>query len=110
MAEKNKTGIMFDRRLIQCFDWGLLFLTLLLLGIGLIALCSAIFSANLDMTAANTALIMKQLIAIGIGMGFMIILLFIDYRHFDQWAYVIYFLTLLLLVFVLYHGRCWNSH
>jgi len=96
---------MFDRRLIQCFDWGLLLLTLLLLGIGLIALCSAVFSAKIDMGAANTSLIMKQLIAIGIGMGLMIILLFVDYRQLDRWSYVIYFFTLLLLIFVLYHGR-----
>jgi len=96
---------MFDRRLIQCFDWGLLLLTLLLLGVGLIALCSAVFSAKLDMTAANTTLIMKQLIAIGIGMLFMIFLLFIDYRNLDRWAYFIYFVTVLMLIWVLYYGH-----
>jgi rod shape determining protein RodA len=105
LAEKHKTGIMFDRRLIQFFDWGLLLLTICLLGIGLVALCGAIFSAKLDIDPTKTALIMKQLIAIGTGMGLMIILLFIDYRHLDRYAYVIYFFTLLLLVFVLYHGR-----
>ena len=96
---------MFDRRLIQCFDWGLLLLLLLLLGVGLIALCSAIFSAKLEIPSPNTALIMKQIIAIGIGMGFMIVILFIDYRNLDRWAYVIYFLTILMLIVVLYHGR-----
>jgi len=105
LAEKNKTGIMFDRRLIQCFDWGLLFLTLILLSIGLIALFSAVFSANMTIDPANKALIMKQMIAIGIGMGFMLVLLFIDYRHLDRWAYVIYFLTIVMLIFVLYHGK-----
>lgn len=105
MADKTKTGIMFDRRLIQCFDWGLLFLTLLLLGIGLIALCSAVFSERFDIAAPNTSLIMKQLIAMGTGLGLMIIILFIDYRQLDRWSYVIYFFTLLLLIFVLYHGR-----
>jgi len=105
LADKTKTGIMFDRRLIQCFDWGLLFLTLLLLGIGLIALCSAVFSDRFDIAAPNTSLIMKQLIAMGTGLGLMTFLLFIDYRQLDRWSYVIYFLTLLLLIFVLYHGR-----
>ena len=105
MAEKYKTGIMFDRRLIQFFDWGLLLLTIILLGIGLIALCSAVFSEKIDIDPIKTALIMKQLIAIGTGMSLMIILFFIDYRHLDRYAYVIYFLTLLLLIFVLYHGK-----
>lgn len=105
MADKTKTGIMFDRRLIQCFDWGLLLLTLFLIGIGLVALCSAVFSAKIDMAAANTSLIMKQFIAMGTGMGLMIILLFIDYRQLDKWSYVIYFFTLLLLIYVLYNGR-----
>ena len=96
---------MFDRRLIQYFDWGLLLLTLILLGIGLLALFSAIFSDKMNIDPVKTTLMMKQLIAIGTGMGFMIILLFIDYRHLDRWSYVIYFASLLLLIFVLYHGR-----
>jgi len=57
------------------------------------------------MPAPNSTLILKQLIAIGTGMGLMIFLLFIDYRHLDRWSYVIYFFTLVLLIFVLYHGR-----
>ena len=105
MTEKNKSGMMFDRRLIQFFDWGLLMLTLTLLAIGMVALCSALFSGKIDIPNPNSALLMKQLIAIGIGIASMIFILFIDYRHLDRWSYVIYFLTLLLLIYVLYHGR-----
>jgi len=105
VPESTKTGIMFDRRLIQCFDWGLLFLTLILLGIGLVALCSAVFSAKFNFEAVKTPLLMKQLFAIGTGMCLMAMVLFIDYRHLDRWSYVIYFVSLLLLIFVLYHGR-----
>jgi len=96
---------MFDRRLIKCFDWGLLSLTLLLLGIGMVALYSAVYSAKVDMPAPNSTLIMKQFIAMGSGLGLVMILLFIDYRQLDRWSYVIYFCTLLLLIYVLYHGR-----
>jgi len=105
LTEKNKSGMMFDRRLIQFFDWGLLMLTLTLLAIGMVALCSALFSGKIDIPNPNSALLMKQLIAIGIGIASMIFILFIDYRHLDRWSYVIYFLTLLLLIYVLYHGR-----
>jgi len=105
LVDKNKTGIMFDRRLVQGFDWGLLALTFLLLGIGLVALYSAVYSAKLDVPAGNSALIMKQIIAMGTGLGMVIILLFIDYRQLDKWSFVIYFCTMCLLIYVLYHGR-----
>ena len=50
---------MFDRRLLQCFDWGLLVLTLSIGGAGLVALYSAVSAGAIE---PNLVLFKKQLI------------------------------------------------
>ena len=55
---------MFDRRLLQCFDWGLLALTLSIATAGLVALYSAVSAGAVE---PDLVLFRKQLIWYGVG-------------------------------------------
>lgn len=92
---------MFDRRLIQNFDRGLLFLTLIICCIGLITLRSALFASD----SLQKILYFKQLIWYGAGFFVILICLMIDYKTIEQWAYMIYGASISSLVAVLVFGR-----
>ena len=94
--------IMFDRRLIQHFDWGLMALTLMICAIGLMTLHSAV-SAGLD--GGSRSFFMKQMVWYGAGLVAMTAVMVFDYRKIDQWSYFIYGGILVLLVFVLLFGK-----
>lgn len=91
---------MFDRRLITHFEWPLLLLTLMLLGVGVLAVYSATYTEG---SRLNPTLV-RQLIWIGIGCVGMAVSFGIDYHRFEKWAYLLYAGTLLLLVLVLLIG------
>ena len=92
---------MFDRRLIQNFDWVLLGITLLLAAFGLVTLYSAA-RAGLDITQA---FYFKQLMWYGAGLMIMIASFLVSYKQFDQYAYAVYAACILLLVGVLVAGK-----
>ncbi len=94
---------MFDRRLAQNFDWGLLGLTLTIAVVGLVTLYSAVNAG--DQTAAERALFVKQLIWYGAGFVAMVFSFLISYKHLDRLAPVIYIGTILLLLAVLWTGK-----
>lgn len=104
VAEKDVTlkPIMFDRRLVQQFDWGLMLLTLIVCAIGLMTLHSAV-SAGLD--GGDRSFFMKQMIWYGAGLVAMTAIIVFDYRQIDRWSYFIYGGILMLLVFVLFFGK-----
>jgi rod shape determining protein RodA len=91
---------MFDRRLVQNFDYLLLALVLLITGMGIVNLYSAGFNRG-----EGTPLYIKQMYWLAVGMGLMILTLFYDYRHLEKLAYPIYILSLLLLVGVMVAGK-----
>lgn len=93
---------MFDRRLVQYFDWGLLGLTFLIAAFGLVTLYSAV---NGDPDTPHRSLFVKQLIWYGGGLGVMVITFLLSYKTFDRWAYVIYVGCNALLVWVLLFGK-----
>jgi rod shape determining protein RodA len=93
---------MFDRRLIQYFDWGLLGVTVLIAALGLGALYSAV---NGDPGMPHGSLFVKQLIWYGGGLGVMVAIFLFSYKSLDRWAYVIYFGCNLLLAWVLLFGK-----
>jgi len=93
---------MFDRRLIQYFDWVLLALTAVLLGIGLMTLYSAVLA---DEIAPQKILFYKQLIWAGGGCGIMIICFVFNYKLLDKYFILIYVTCILLLVLVLIIGK-----
>lgn len=93
---------MFDRRLLQNFDWGLLLLIFILAGVGLATLNSAVASEH---SAAGGRVYYKQLIWFGIGLVAMIAAFLPHYNLLDRWAWVVYALALFLLLWVLVAGK-----
>lgn len=93
---------MFDRRLLQHFDWGLLGVTLLLGCVGLITLYSAVTAG---VPTPQKILYTKQLIWYCAGLFAMIVSFLFNYRLLDRWAYAIYALCILLLIAVFFVGN-----
>ena len=93
---------MFDRRLVQNFDWGLLGLTFLLGAIGMVALYSAVTAG---LPNPQKTLYIKQAVWYGVGLLAMVISFLFDYKLLDRWAYVIYIIGIILLVAVIYYGK-----
>ena len=93
---------MFDRRLVQCFDWGLLIITILICSIGLIALYSAVMAGTPN---TQKILFIKQLLWYCAGLVVMVISFLFNYKALDQWALVIYIICICLLVCVLFFGK-----
>ncbi|MDX9785148.1 MAG: rod shape-determining protein RodA [Desulfobacterales bacterium] len=92
---------MFDRRLVQHFDWGLLGLTLFLEGIGLVALYSAVTAGD---QTAQEILFVRQIIWFGAGFAVMVITFLFNYKLLERFAFPIYAGSLLLLAAVLLMG------
>jgi rod shape determining protein RodA len=93
---------MFDRRLLQCFDWGLLALTLAIGAAGLVALYSAVSAGAM---APDITLFKKQLIWYGGGIGVMVFCFLFDYKQFERFANFIYMASVGSLTAVLFFGK-----
>lgn len=93
---------MFDRRLLQCFDWGLLALTLAIGSLGLVVLYSAVSAGAVE---PNIVLFKKQLIWFGGGLGVMVFCFLFDYKQFERFANLIYLASLGALTAVLFFGK-----
>ena len=93
---------MFDRRLIQYFDWGLLGLIVILGFFGLVTLYSAVTAGT---PTPQKILCLRQLVWYGIGSILMIFSLLFNYKSLDRNAPVIYAACIFLLICVLFFGR-----
>ncbi len=93
---------MFDRRLIQYFDWGLLFITLVISGIGLAVLYSAVHTGP---SRQLLPLYYKQMVWFAAGFLLMFIVFTFNYKKLDKWGGVIYFIGVLLLIAVPLFGK-----
>ena len=93
---------MFDRRLLQCFDWGLLALTLSIGAAGLVVLYSAVSAGAIE---PDTVLFKKQLIWYGGGLGVMVGCFLFDYKQFERFANFIYLFSVGTLTAVLFFGK-----
>jgi len=91
---------MFDRRLVQNFDWVLLALVVIVCGIGIVNLYSAGYNRG-----EGAPLFIKQLYWLAVGLALMFVTLIYDYRHLEKLSYPIYILTILLLVTVMFEGK-----
>lgn len=91
---------MFDRRLITYFDWGLLAITLLIAGVGLLQLYSAVHAGGMQ-----SIVYYKQIIWLSSGLFLMALSFVFNYKHLDKWALIIYLVCLLLLIGVLVFGK-----
>lgn len=86
----------FDRRLLENFDWKFLVLVLLLAAIGIL---------NLRSAAAETGLWKTQAYYLLIGLGALAVILFFDYRQFEDMALLLYLGCLGLLILVHFFGE-----
>ncbi len=93
---------MFDRRLLQNFEWRLLALCFTLGVLGLIALYSAVSAGS---PAPQTALFYKQLVWFGIGSVLMILAFALNYKILDKLANFIYVGCIAMLGAVLVMGK-----
>jgi len=79
---------MFDRRLIEYFDWGFLIIILLIGSVGLGILYSAVTAGH--ETGVVHVLFKKQIIWMSTGFVIMLITLIIDFRELDKMNLFIY--------------------
>ncbi|SMC41592.1 cell elongation-specific peptidoglycan biosynthesis regulator RodA [Desulfocicer vacuolatum DSM 3385] len=93
---------MFDRRLLECFDWGLFLLTLSICGLGLGVLYSAVNAAEVQGMAV---IFKKQMIWMGAGFFIMFSSFLVHYKFIDKASLLIYFICVALLAAVLIFGR-----
>jgi rod shape determining protein RodA len=93
---------MFDRRLVQYFDWGLLGLVFLLGFIGLVVLYSAVTAGTAN---PQKILYLKQIVWFCSGLTVMVIFFLFNYKMLDRWGGIIYLLCIGLLVGVLIFGK-----
>jgi len=91
---------MFDRRLVQNFDWVLLGLVLIVVATGIVNLYSAGYNRG-----EGTPLYVKQLYWLAVGLGVMCVTLTYDYRHLEKLSYPIYIISILLLLAVMFGGK-----
>ena len=93
---------MFDRRLVQNFDWLLLALILLIAGIGIVNL----YSAGYNRTPENvTPVFIKQSYWLVVGLWVMFLALTVDYRHLERLAFPLYVISIILLLAVMVAGK-----
>lgn len=93
---------MFDRRLIQNFDWVLVLLLLLIAGISILNLYSATYAIR-DVGGAQVFL--KQIYWFLLGLLIFLLMTTFNYYVLERFAYPIYFLSIALLVTVLIVGK-----
>jgi rod shape determining protein RodA len=80
-----------DRRSVQNFDWVLAGVALFLLVIGF----GNLYSATVAGTSGGFPAEMKrQLAALGLGMGALVVAVLVDYRHLERLAFPLYVATL----------------
>ncbi len=93
---------MFDRRLVHCFNWGLLGLTLIIGCLGLLGLYSA---GAADASSSGRIMFSKQIIWLCAGLALMVFSFLFNYKLLDRWGPVIYIFCILLLVAVSLFGK-----
>jgi rod shape determining protein RodA len=78
------------------FDWYGLTLYIMLVGIGLVNIYSAVY--DVDNTAIADAFMQKQLIALGIGLVLIFLFQFIDIKFFERYASILFLVSILSLL------------
>ncbi|MBN2419184.1 MAG: FtsW/RodA/SpoVE family cell cycle protein, partial [Deltaproteobacteria bacterium] len=98
--------MMFDRRLLQNFDWVLLLLLLLIMTVSLINLYSATYPIR---DAGGHQIFVKQIYWFLIGFAIFFMMIIFDYHIIERAAYPIYFFSVGLLVLVLIIGKVFSG-
>jgi rod shape determining protein RodA len=98
--------MMFDRRLLQNFDWVLLFLLIIICLISLLNLYSATFPIR---DSGGSQIFTKQIYWFLLGFAVFLMMTTFDYHALERLAYPIYFLSLFLLILVLVKGKVYSG-
>lgn len=93
---------MFDRRLIENWDWILLLLLLLLAAISIFNLYSATYQIR---AVGGSQVFFKQIYWYLIGFVIFLLMTTFDYSILEQLAYPVYFISVALLILVLFVGK-----
>jgi len=91
---------MIDRRLFIHFDWALLGMVLLIASIGILNL----YSVTSGEETLGTPLYLKQTLWLALGLGAMLVIAFVEYRYYTDFAYIVYVTAVVLLILVLGYG------
>jgi rod shape determining protein RodA len=94
--------MMFDRRLIQNFDWILLLLLLVLAGISILNLYSATYAIR---NVGGSQVFIKQIYWFLVGFAAFFLMTTFNYSVLERFAYPVYFISIALLVLVLLAGK-----
>ncbi len=93
---------MFDRRLIQNFDWILLLVLLLIAGVSIMNLYSATYAIR---DVGGGRVFLKHIYWFLIGFGVFFLMTTFNYHALERLAYPAYFLSLALLALVFVTGK-----
>jgi len=93
---------MFDRRLIQNFDWILLLLLLIVAAISILNLYSATYPIR---DVGGSLIFVKQIYWFSIGFIVFLLMTTFNYHLLERFAYPAYFLSIALLIAVLFIGK-----
>ena len=91
---------MIDRRLFTHFDWTLVGIVLLIASAGILNL----YSTTLGGESAGTPLYLKQIFWLLIGLSVMVVIAFIEYRFYSDFAYIVYTVAFSFLLVVMGYG------
>ncbi|TKJ33583.1 rod shape-determining protein RodA [bacterium (candidate division B38) B3_B38] len=97
-AQTRRNRSVLERRLLANFDWRLLALVIVTAAIGVVLVFSATHKT------AQPYLYLTQLLWVGIGLGFLLLILFFDYHFLAQISKYIYGISLLMLIYPLLFG------
>ena len=98
--------MMFDRRLLQNFDWVLLLILLLITTVSLINLYSATYPIR---DAGGYQIFVKQIYWFLIGFAIFFMMIIFDYHIIERAAYPVYFFSIGLLILVLVMGKVFSG-
>ena len=93
---------MFDRRLVQNFDWFILLILLLLAAASILNLYSATFPIR---EQGGGEVFIRHLYWYGLGFGIFFLMTTFNYLHLERLAYPAYVISVGLLVLVLFIGK-----
>jgi rod shape determining protein RodA len=98
--------MMFDRRLLQNFDWILLLLLILIGAISTVNLYSATFPIR---ETGGSQIFIKHIYWFLTGFAFLLMMTTFDYHFLERLAYPIYFFSLGLLILVHVMGEIYSG-
>lgn len=95
---------MIDRRLLQHFDWPFLGVTLVIGGVGILALYSAV-NANVDIPQVRRLVYVRQSYWLAMSSGVMLLMVLFSYKWLSRLAFPIYGVSVGLLIAVMFVGK-----